>query len=112
MQAAQWGWLHAIPEKHKDTRLQMFGGERVGIEAGIEGEYLLDALFTVGPTQWRGGEESAVEWSELLAYGKATLAVSEAWEYEAVMSMSRAYLQAKREGKDIHAMAPVDREDA
>ena len=111
MQAAQWGWLHAKPEKHNDTRLQMLG-KAVGIEAGIEGEYLLNALFTVGPSQWRGREESAVEWSELLAYGKATRAVSEAWEYEAVMAMSRAYLQAKREGKDIHAMAPVDREDA
>ena len=112
VQAAQWGWLHSSPKPHKDTRLKMYGGEAIGIERGLDGEYLLDALFTVGPTDYRGGEESPVTWAELLAYGQATGAVSEAWEYEAVMAMSKAYFRAKREGAEgVFVIAPVDRGD-
>lgn len=89
----------------------MYGGQAIGIERGLEGEYLLDALFSVGPTDWRGGEESPIAWSELAGYMRATGAITEPWEAEAVMDMSRAYFRAKREGKDIHCIAPVDRED-
>lgn len=88
----------------------MYRGEAVGIEKGIDGEYLLDVLFKVGPTQWRQGEESAISWQELAAYGQATGNLQEAWEYEAVMAMSRAYFRAKQEGKDIHCIPPVERE--
>lgn len=88
----------------------MYGGP-VGIEKGIPGEYLIDALFEVGPTQIRDGEEGPVSWSELSAYGQAVQAISEPWEFRAIMNMSKAYLRAKREGKDVHCIAPVDRED-
>lgn len=87
----------------------MYGGEAVGIETGLDGEYLLDALFKVGPTEFSRGEEGPISWVELAAYGQATQALSEPWEYEAVMSMSRAYFRAKQEGRDIHCIAPVDR---
>ena len=109
MQAAQWGWLHSIPEKHKDTRLRMYGGP-VGIEE-TEGQYLLDALFEVGPTEWRKGEEGPISWSELWGYAQATVDIVEAWEIKAVMRMSRAYYQAKQEGRDVHCIAPVDRDE-
>ena len=111
MQAAQWGYLHATPEKYKDTRLAMYGGEAVGIEAEIEGAYLLDALFTVGPSEWQGGEERPISWAELAAYAKATGDVQEPWELRAIMAMSRAYIRGKREGVNVHCIAPVDREE-
>jgi len=88
----------------------MYGGQAIGIEKGLPGEYLLDALFAVGPTEFVGGEETAVSWSELAGYMQATGAITEPWEAEAVRAMSRAYLDAKREGKNIHCIAPVDRE--
>jgi hypothetical protein len=85
-------------------------GKPVGIEAGIDGEYLLDAFFRVGPTEWRQDQEGPISWAELQAYGIATQRLVEPWEYEAVMAMSKAYLRAKIEGKDVHCIAPVDRE--
>lgn len=88
----------------------MYGGDAIGIERGIEGEYLLDALFAVGPTEYRAGEEGPITWGELGAYASATGDVSEPWELRAVMAMSRAYFRAKIEGKDVHCIAPVDRE--
>lgn len=84
-------------------------GSAVGIEKGLPGEYLLNALFEVGPTEYRGGDEGPISWAELLAYGQATQALVEPWEFEAVMSMSRAYFRAKIDGKEVHAMMPVDR---
>lgn len=89
----------------------MYGGQAIGIERGIEGEYLLDALFAVGPTEYRAGEEAPISWAELAAYAAATGDVSEPWELRAVMAMSRAYFRAKHDGKNIHSIAPVDREE-
>ena len=88
----------------------MYGGKPQGIDPEIDGGYLLDALFAVGPTEWRQGEEIPVSWSELRAYGQATGVLSEPWEYEAVSAMSRAYFRAKQEGKDVHCIPPVERE--
>ena len=88
----------------------MYGGQAVGIEHGLPGEYLLDALFSVGPTEWKGGDESPISWLELGAYANATGDLSEPWELRAVMAMSRAYFKAKSEGTDVHCIAPVDRE--
>lgn len=88
----------------------MYGTPK-GIEAGIEGEYLLDALFAVGPTEWRGGEEGPISWAELAAYGQATGAITEAWEYEAVKAMSKAYFTAKHAATaDVFSIPPVERE--
>lgn len=83
-------------------------GQPVGIEE-IEGQYLLDALFTVGPTEWRQGDEGPISWAELGGYVSATGDLQDPWEVKAVMSMSRAYFRAKIEGKDVHCIAPVDR---
>jgi len=85
-------------------------GKPVGIETDLEGAYLLDALFTVGPTEYRAGEEGPITWQELRAYGDATHRLAEPWEFEAVMSMSRAYFNAKVQGRDVHSIAPVDRD--
>ena len=82
----------------------------VGIEKGLPGEYLLDALFDVGPTEWRGEQEGPIRWTELQAYGQATQSITEPWEFRAVMNMSKAYFQGKTEGKDVHCIAPVDRD--
>lgn len=83
--------------------------QAIGIEKGLPGEYLLDALFEVGPTEWRQDQEGPISWGELQAYGKATLAITEPWEFRAVMAMSKAYFRAKVQGKDVHCIAPVDR---
>lgn len=105
MQAAQWGYLHATPGEYKQTRLQMFGGVPQGIEA-VEGSYLLDALQEVG---WEVCQSQA-PWTELINYAAGTWAVSEPWEYRAIMAMSRAYVRAINEGKDVHCIPPVERE--
>lgn len=89
----------------------MYGGRRAGIETDLDGEYLLDVLFTVGPTEFRGSDECPITWAELLAYGSVTGAISEPWEYEAVMAMSRAYFSAKNEGRNVFCIPPVEREE-
>jgi len=73
--------------------------------------YLLDALFEVGPTEWRGEQELPISWTELTSYASATGDLSEPWEFRAVMGMSRAYFRAKVQGsRDVHCKSPVDQE--
>ena len=86
-------------------------GKPVGIDHGLPGEYLLDALFEVGPSEWQAGNEGPISWQTLAAYVYATEFVSEPWECRALMAMSRAYFRAKVEGKDVHCIAPIEREE-
>jgi len=85
----------------------MYGHDE-GIETDLPGMYLLDALFEVGPTEWRGDQELPISWTELTSYASATGDLSEPWEFRAVMGMSRAYFRAKVRGKDVHAIPPVE----
>jgi hypothetical protein len=86
----------------------MLGGAQ-GIEEGIDGAYLLDALFTVGPDDPRDG--GAITWAELQAYAQATGDLQGAWEIKAVMAMSKAYVKAKLEGAaSVHSIPPVERD--
>jgi hypothetical protein len=88
----------------------MYGNEPIGVEPDLPGQYLLDALFEIGPSMWIGGEEQAVTWAEIAGYQAATGDLSEPWEARAVRAMSKAYFRAKVQGKDVQAMSPVDQE--
>ncbi len=73
------------------------------------GEYLLEALFEVGPVRMVAEGELPLGWAEVWAYAQATGAVEEAWEARALISMSRGYLGAKNAGKNPLAIPPVER---
>jgi len=88
----------------------MFGGDPRGTEPNIEGAYLLAALFEAGPTEWRDGIEQALSWPVLWYYARATGEITEPWEFRAVMAMSRAYVQGKRDGTNIHSIPPAERD--
>jgi hypothetical protein len=83
----------------------MFGGP-YGIKDDLPGEYLLDALFTVGPEAREGGP---ILWVELVAFAQGTGRISETWELEAVMAMSKAYYSCKND-TNIHSIPPFQRE--
>lgn len=87
----------------------MYGTPR-GIRADLPGGYLLDALFSVGPSRYEGLQEYPILWSELAAYAAATGELSEPWELRAVMRMSKAYTTERAQGDDPLRIPPVDRE--
>lgn len=106
MQAAQWGWLHSTPKGLKQNRFESYG-YAYGIDQDIDGQYLIYALSEIG---W-GVCQSYSPWAELRAYSEALGGISEPWEYRAIMAMSRAYIRAIEEGKDVHCIPPVEREN-
>lgn len=85
----------------------MYGTAR-GINPETPGQYLLQALWDVGPSRWVDGSEHAVLWSELAAYASITHKIAEPWELNTVMSMSKAYV-AEKAARDPLRIAPVDR---
>jgi hypothetical protein len=73
------------------------------------GGYLIDAMFEAGPTMANPmGGELPMDWPAAWAYGQATGAISEPWEYRALIDLSRAYLSAKIAGADPLAMPPTE----
>jgi hypothetical protein len=75
------------------------------------GEYLTDTLRDLGFIARDGlGGEQALEWPTLWAYGQATGALVEAWEYTVLRDMSQAYLRGRIEGMEPLSMPPAMRE--
>ena len=67
------------------------------------------ALFEAGPFEYHAtGEPIALTWQTLTAYGAATQAVSEPWEYRALISMSRAYVDGLTKGADEFCAPPSE----
>ena len=83
-------------------------GAAKGIEHEAHGEYLMQALWDVGPTNGDGGP---ISWQELAAYASISESLSEPWELRAVMRMSKAYVAEKQGGKDPLRIPPVERSD-
>lgn len=74
-----------------------------------EGQYLLDALFEVGPSQAGGmGGEIPLSWGEVWAYAQATQILTEPWEFRSIMSMSRAFVKARKDGESVFAIPPIE----
>ena len=73
---------------------------------------MLEAFFSIGPTFHTGMGEAPVPWSEIAAWTSATGTVLDPDEAETVVSMSRAYLNARHEGMDPHSIPPIKRPDA
>ena len=78
------------------------------IEAG---QYLLDALFEVGPVSQDGmGNWRPISWTDLQAYASLTGAIGERWEMHTVMRMSKAYLKGISD-KEPLSIPPCLREE-
>ncbi len=87
----------------------MYGVPR-GINPDVPGKYLMQALWDVGPSRFDGTIETAIGWQDLAAYAKVMGTLSEPWEINAVMQMSKAYVREKTTSTDPLSIAPVDRE--
>lgn len=86
----------------------MYGTAR-GINPDTPGQYLMQALWDVGPSRYDDKAEHPILWQELAAYASITGKLTEPWELNAVMSMSKAYVAEKTSGKNPLRIAPVDR---
>lgn len=74
------------------------------------GQYLATALHKLGCfTRDDVGGERPLDWQTLWAFGQATGAIEEPWEYELLADMSAAYLRGRQEGMDVLSMSPVMR---
>jgi len=113
------GWLDAVPggrksgQAQRETRGQnnaRFVGE--GIQEPYERAelgpvaYMLDALAAAGISRHGGMGEEPLGWPDLAAFAAATGRVSQPWEMEALLAMSRAYLAGRHAGEQPLAAWP------
>lgn len=118
--AEQYGFLHAHPEtQHPDgstetDRLnrmdQMIQNKQEPPLVRLEwGAYLLRALWDAGAAQPGFNGVVPLGWQDALAYCQVTRRLSQPWEAEALVRMSRAYVQGLAVGKKRFGIAPIDR---
>lgn len=86
--------------------------QRLNMPLGIPeldgGEYLIDAMFRLGPTRNNGMAEIPVDWDQINAFAAATGRICEPWEAETLFEMCAGYCAARQSGTDATAVAPVD----
>jgi len=71
-------------------------------------EYLLEAMFALGPTRSTGMSEAPTGFAEIEAFAAVSGRVDEAWEKEALHAMCVAYVDARSTGDHPLAREPVD----
>jgi hypothetical protein len=95
------------------TRLQAV--ERAGEDTGLpeidDGlEHIVDIFGDVGPSMQTPMGECALDWPSIMAFATATSRISEPWEFQTIIDMSRGYVSGKQLGDNSLAIAPVDQE--
>lgn len=75
-------------------------------------EYIVKAWFRVGMVDSGAMGQAPLRWSEVLAFAKATAAVSEPWEMEALVDMSRYYLHERVAAENPLRKSPMERDIA
>lgn len=68
------------------------------------------AFLEVGPAMPGFSGEVPLSWSEVDAYARNKPEITEAWEIQALVLMSRGYLDEKRRGADVFTVAPMERD--
>lgn len=92
------------------TRLEMIKrkNQPLGFPEISAGDYLLQALFDVGPTEYdSSGEFVPLLWSTLYHYAKSTDEISEPWEFKALRKMSVGYVEGRTAGVDPFCKVPA-----
>ena len=73
------------------------------------GSYLIDELFTIGA--YRSGAMGgfiALSWQEVDAFARLTNRISEGWEAELLVKMSREYVKGLQIGLEPMGIAPFN----
>jgi len=98
-----------LPEGWKVTRLEQAKKlkQPLGLPDLDAGEYLVQALFEVGPVEYHAtGEAIPVTWQTIAAYKYTAESDLEPWECRVIIAMSRAYQEGKAAGDDIFCKPP------
>lgn len=108
--ARQWGHLHAVPKNcGGESWLKRYRRLRqpLGLPELDGGEYLIDAMFRLGPIRADGMGLRPADWPEIDAFARLTRRLSAPWEFEALFDMCAGYFAAHEAGQDPLAMSPV-----
>lgn len=97
------------PQKWPHSRQKQIEkeGKQPNIPEPEAGGYLLQAFFQAGAFTITGMGRVPLDWPVLRPFAEATGAISERWEYEALIRMSRAYLEEIEAAKNPLRREPV-----
>lgn len=91
----------------KQARIKAGKTDSLGIPDLDGADYLLDAMFAVGPTRAAAMGDEPTGYLEIEAFSRATGRIDEPWEVEALRDMCVAYLQARQDGEHPLAIEPA-----
>lgn len=103
------GWLHATPEKRKETRYQDYVNRNKHEPPMPEvecGEHLIDYLMEVGPAFHNGMGPVPVPFFEIESWSRMTATTMTPWEAQALRELSQAYVVSMQQAEKPNCPAP------
>ncbi len=104
------GFLHAARKDQPETRLdemKQAGVTDFGLPELMQGEYLTDAMFDLGPTRAVGMGEGPTDWDIILPYAMANGYDEE--DMSILAAMCRGYFEARNAGANLLAISPAEK---
>ncbi len=104
-------WLHAVPEKAKESRQKSIKAANedsflLKMPDVAEGEYLVPMLFEAGLVSQSGMGVAPLSWQEIQAWLNCTGVVLHTWEATTIKQMSDAYASEYSQASKKDAPAP------
>lgn len=87
-------------------------GRAFDIEAAMNipdvepGEYLLQAMFVLGPTRATGMGEAATDYPVIESFARSTGRLEDGWDIETMQMMCAAFCSARQAGEDPFCEEP------
>lgn len=105
--ARQLGYLHSIPEKSKEARIVQL--EQSGQPDGLPeiDDFLISDFMEIGPSRRDAAGDHAIKDPDIWFFSQNTGIVFDIDERRVLMRMSTAYCNAKYEGREPGAIAPI-----
>jgi hypothetical protein len=106
--ARQLGWLHAVPDREKRSRmatLESIGGD-LRLPDLHRGEYLAQMMMELGPTRSNGMGDGPTDWDVIAPFGEAN--GLDLGDMQTLAAMCRGYYRTREASTQPYALAPVD----
>jgi len=103
------GWLHAVPEKKKETRFADYvnrNKQNPPMPEVEHAEHLLEYLQEFGPAYYGGGNVAPLPFFEIKAWSDSTCTPISPWECITLRKMSERYVRGHNDGGKLKSAPP------
>lgn len=100
--------MHSTPDGSKQSRLEYYQGGSIFASLPDSDPFIINAFHQLGLASSNGIGVTPISWQELSALNEMARLELSSWESEALIAMSRDYVNWNIKGKEKNCLSPWD----